>query len=606
MGGQIVGTDQAAFMELSLVGTALIILIVLALLAYVYKLMQDKKKIIEPLNKKLDAFSKVFDTSKDAVFMLTGTDKIVYANKSVIKLFDLSDNYMSKKTEIDLKVKIKKDWTNWDQFLLNTDNDEEGTKSFTKSSLLSSDKRIGEIPVNIHIDTFFIEDEKHKIISFENIKKEKDNETLSFLHKLTKLPNQDRALVDLNILYSKTHLQNGKIALVLLNIDNFSRLRSVIGYEQADNVFVKVAQYLTSLGNANSFMPYHTHHNNFLLIVTNVNSIEGVTTLVKSIQKELTSFYKMGNTDLYLTASAGISIYPDSGPTLKLLDNAYKALSYAEKNGYGQAHVYMPDDESHEFDELMLLNQMNPALENEEFEIYYQPIIDTKLEKIVAAEALLRWNHPQHGIIHPDIFIPLMEKTGFVTKIGQYTLRKVLKQQKQWEQFNFGKVEISINTTLLEIEAEGFAENVANQLKEFGVSPKLLKYEIVEGSATANEKLARKQFVALKNLGVQVALDNFGVENTSFSYLKKFPADTLKINKVLMGNILKSEEDQRIVKAIIDLAHGLGLNIVAEGIDTKQKYELAVSYGCDFAQGFYFAKPLPVFEFQTLLVSNDK
>jgi polar amino acid transport system substrate-binding protein len=194
-----------------------------------------------------------------------------------------------------------------------------------------------------------------------------------------------------------------------------------------------------------------------------------------------------------------------------------------------------------------------------------------------------------------------MEKTGFVIELGKYILEEVLKQQKRWELFKFKQIGISINLTLLEIESEGFVENVAKQLQLHQVSPELIKYEITEGSAMISEELTRKQFMALKKLGIPIALDDFGTGYTSFSYLKKFPADILKIDKTLIDYILTNKEDQRIVKAMIELAHNLGVKIVVEGIENKRMCELISSFGADYMQGYYFSRPLPVFEFQKLL-----
>jgi len=248
-----------------------------------------------------------------------------------------------------------------------------------------------------------------------------------------------------------------------------------------------------------------------------------------------------------------------------------------------------------------LTSAVHDAIGKEEFEVYYQPIVRTKDHEVVAAEALIRWKHPIHGYIPPDLFIPMLEKSGSIIELGRYVLSEVLKQQKRWEMFKFKPIEVSINMSLLEIESDGFVEHVTQQLMEHQVPPELIKFEITEGTAMENESQADRQLHGLKKLGVSLSLDDFGTGYTSFSYLKQFPADILKIDKSLVDYVLINEEDQRIVKAMIDLGHTLGMKIVVEGIENQKMAEMLASFGCDYLQGYYFGKPQPAYEFQELI-----
>jgi len=603
--GTLSASLQQLFSQLTAGNIFLFSFIILFLLIYIYAFNKSKEKVKHSIEKKVEAFQKAFDISEDAILMLSDQNEVVYANRSMMKLLNLREKGISKPLSIIPKIKVKSDWVTLDQLVKdNNKGIEEKMQSFLQTKLLIDDKSVEEIPINLYLDTFPMDDKYQHwctIVSIHNLSKEQEKTALGYRHKLTKLPNQAQALHDLNALYSKIHLKDQKLALVMLDIDNFSKLRSIIGHEQANIILIKVADYLNALAKEHDFSVYHTYHNNFLLTIPDINSSDEVLSIVRKIQKRLASFYKMEDARLHLTASVGISIYPDSGPTLNLFDNAYKALAQAEKNGYGRVHIYIPGDMQHDYNELILHNEMHEALKKDEFEVYYQPIVNAKNKEVVAAEALIRWNHPKYGLIPPVVFIPLMEKTGFVIELGRYILEEVLKQQKRWELFKFKQIEVSINITLLEIESEGFVENVAKQLQFHQVNPELIKYEITEGSAMISEELTRKQFLALKKLGIPIALDDFGTGYTSFSYLKKFPADVLKIDKTLVDYILTNKEDQRIVKAMIELGHNLGVKIVVEGIENKRMYELIASFGCDFMQGYYFSKPLPVFEFQKLL-----
>ncbi len=581
----------------------LIGLIILLTPIYIYSLRTEKKTLQEMIESKVKVLQKAFDISEEAILILSDKQEVIYANKTMIKLLKLGEDFMQNPLQIMPKVEVKKSWIELGELIKKREeSSQKKMHLFLQTKLLISDR--DEIPINLYIDSSAIDNEYKiwwNIISIHNLSKEKESASATYRHKLTNLPNQSQALMDLNALYSKVHLDNKKLALVLINIDNFSQLRAIIGYEQANVILIKFAKYLEQRAKASSFYVYHTFHNDFLLAVPAVESSDEVIMLSKQLQEQLVSFYKMEDVRLYLTASIGISIYPESGSTLNLFDNAYKALAKAQKSGHGRISIYKADVQKHGYDELILYNEMHEALEKNEFELHYQPIIEVKNKEIVAAEALIRWRHPKFGLIPPDVFIPMMEKTGFIVEIGRYVLEEVIKQQKRWELFKFKQIEVSINMSLLEIEAEGFVENVTKQLADHQINPELIKFEITEGSAMSNEGQVDTQLLELKNLGVAIALDDFGTGYTSFDYLKKFPADVLKIDKTLVDYILVNEEDQRIVKAMIELGHNLGMKIVVEGIENERMVKMIASYGCDYMQGYHFSKPVPVFEFQKLL-----
>ncbi len=580
-------------------------IIIIFLLIRTFGLSREKEKLKWLIENKVNAFQKAFDISEDAILILSDNNEVVYINTPMVKLLDLKKDFMLKPLEKMPKFKIKQNWIALDELIKESSRtSKEKMHAFLQSKLLRENEAEEEIPVNLYIDGSLMNYNDKiwcNIISMHDLRKEEERITSSRQHKLTKLPNEEQALLDLNAFYSKIHLEEQKFALVLISIDNFSMLRSIVGYEQLNKVLIRFSKYLEHLSKRLSFSVYHTLHNNFLLKIPHINDTNEVLDLVKEIQKELVSFHKMKDVNLYLTAAVGISIYPDSGQARQLLDYAYRALTEAEQRGQGRIHIYMPEKVEHEYDKLMLFNELHEAFEKDEFEVYYQPIVSTKTAKVVAAEALIRWQHPKHGLIVPDVFIPIMEKTGLIIELGQYVLEEVLKQQKRWEMFKFNQIEVSINVTLFEIETDGFVENIQGKLQEHQVYPELIKFEITEGTAMVSEEKTNKQFRALKKLGVGLSLDDFGTGYTSFGYLKKFPADTLKIDRSLVRYILTNQDDQRIVKAMIELGHNIGMKIVVEGIENKRMVEMITSLGCDYMQGYYFAKPIPVFEFQKML-----
>lgn len=570
---------------------------------HLYSLKRERKKLIETINNNVKVFQKAFDIAEEGMLILSNKNKIIYANKMMRTILNLSKDFQLTTLRNMPHVKVKKEWVQLNKFI-ESEKSRLSEKALIFPQSYFKTEHNDEIIINLHIDTMHTdssEAEYYYIITIQDLTKVQEISRLGYRHKLTNIPNQLQALQDIPSLFSKIHLENNKIALVLLSFDNFTRLRSVIGYEQANEVIIRFSKYLGSITSELTVNTYHTFDNHFLLTVSNIESIETVEHLVSKIQEQLASFYKIENENLHLTVSAGIAVYPDSGHTRVLLNNAYKALAQAEKEGNGKVSVYLPTERDHDYDILKLYNDMQKGLDNGEFEVYYQPIIDPNGVEIVAAEALIRWNHTELGLIPPDIFIGLMEKTGFIIKLGKYILEEVLKQQKRWELFEFKRIPVSINVSMVEIATGEFVAHVNKQLRYHQLHPEVIKFEITEGMAMIGEAKTEQYFHDLKKLGVGLSLDDFGTGYTSFSYLKKFPADNLKIDKSLVDNIMIDEEDQRIVRAMIELGHSLDMKVVVEGIETKNMMELLASYGCDLMQGYYFSKPLQVFEFQKLL-----
>ena len=575
-------------------------LIFLLINFYIYQ--KKKKSLQQFVDEKIQIYKNIFDVSEEAILMLSNENIILYANKPMISLLGLQKDFISSTLDMP-QIKTNKEWQTLDKLLKKNSTISEKMQIFTHSSLLLAQSE-EEIPVNLYLSSSYL-DVKYKmpctIITINDLRKEKEQELLGTQHKLTKLPNQTKALSDLNALFAKLHLGEKKIALAIMNIDNFSTLRSIVGYEQSNIILIKFAKYLDDLAKELSFSVYHTVHNNFLLTMPNIDSSTDVISIMNQIQDELISFYQMENSKLHLTASVGIAIYPDNSTTLNLLDNAYKALVQAETSGLGRIEIYRAREIEHKHDELKLYNDMHQALEKNEFEVYYQPIVESVSKEVVAAEALIRWHHPQHGLIAPYVFIPIMEKTGLIVELGEYILEEVLKQQKRWELFKFKQIEVSINLSLIELETGKFVEYVSQQLGKHQISPSLIKFEITEGIAMISEDQTSRQLLELRELGIGISLDDFGTGYTSFSYLKKIPATILKIDRSLVINIVNSKEDQRIVKAMIELGHNLGMKIVVEGIEDEEMFNMMVDFESDYIQGYYFSKPLPVFEFQKLL-----
>jgi len=547
-------------------------------------------------------YDEILDISRDSIVMLDEKNKVVYINENMKKLLGFENKDVPKNFPMFTIIKngIK---TTLDEILKSVRINPYKNLTFFDDLIIDISNRKSSIRLYVSqykpID--FLAKKQARIIVIRDNKDQKEKEKLEQKHKLTNLSNHIKLQKDLQNIFVKLHLHDHKIALAVMEIDNFSSLRAIIGYESANNILITFANYLNSISSEFSFSVYHTMHNSFIILLNDINNETDIYSLLNLIQEKLKSLYKMENSILHLTASVGISLYPDNSSTGELLDNAYKALVQSESKGHGWIQMYKLVKKEHGYDELKLYNDMHSALKRNEFEIYYQPIVDSKTKQIISAEALIRWKHPTHGMVRPDIFIPIMEKTGFIIKLGRYILEEVIKQQKRWELFKFKQIPVSINLSLAELEKDSFVRSVEIQLKNHNVSSELIKYEITEGLAMENEERTNQQLKELRQMGINILLDDFGTGYTSFSYLKKIPANIVKIDRSLVINILTNETDQGITQAIIDLTHSIGMKVVVEGVEDEHMFNMLRDMGADYIQGYYISKPVPVFEFQKFL-----
>lgn len=582
----------------------LCILIVCILLVIWFVLYKKYKAFQKQMITDIEMFKKAFDISEDAIMILSGDNKIYYTNRALQSLFSFQNHSMGQLPDPIPRIKIDQEWVPFDQFLRNllAQQQTEKMHRFTHTSL-SIKPDDPSIPVNLYVGRSEVDDRnRYHIVAIHDLSQEYDCSETAYRHPLTKIPNQLQAKTDLSKLFSKIHLHHKKLALMLVEIDNMSQIRAMIGYEKSENILIKFAQYLEKFAQDNTFYVYHMFSDTFLLCLPVIVETDEAVSAARALQKELRSLYRINGVPFHLTASIGICVYPDSSTTMTLLDNAYKALNEAKKQGYGHIYLYTQTEFEKRYDEIELFNTVHEAIGNHEFEIYYQPIVRAANSEIVEAEALIRWKHPTQGYIPPDIFIPILEKSGFIVDLGRYVFTEVLKQQKRWELFKFKPITVSINTSILEIEAEGFVENIAEQLSIYQISPEYLRIEITQGAVIQNETLVERKLLALKKQGISITIDDFGTGyNSSFLHIKKFSAQTLKIDKSLVEHILDSKDDRLLVKSMIELGHKLGMKIVVEGIHNRNIAELIASYGCDYLQGYYFGKPQPAYEFQELI-----
>ena len=551
-------------------------------------------------DKTKDIYRDIFLDSEDAMLIVNNSAEIIDSNNKFNELIQHD-------REVLLSVKMF-EVTNGDIYSL-----EELLAIFQKRRDTLSDFSVDSRLVNneeiLSLQILFMgassenEDKDRICLTFRDMAQKYQMRSLSTHDLITNLPNQKEAFKDIAYYINKSQSANDSFCLLLLSIDNFIGMRAHLGYQATDVLVVQIAKNLQLLVDEVDGSLYQMTRNNFLLLIPNIDTYEEVETFGKTIKTDLTRMLEDHTKNINLTFAIGATLFPNSAIGVECLVNyTCQALFEANQKGDGQtvidtSKIVTSDD----MDESMLHREMQKGLEENQFLLYYQPLFNMSTGKISGAEALVRWNHPERGFISPSLFIPLAKKTGFIVQLGKFIIKQAIKQQKQWEIFNFKDIEIAINITLREIETGGLVAYIEDEFKLHAVKQKLIRFEIPENVAMINTGIAKREFEALKDLGVSLSLDNFGLGQSSVTCLRSLPLDALKIDYSFILDIVDNLEHQKIVKTMIELGHNFDLNVVASGIENAKIYALLKSYGCDTAQGFYLSKPLPAFEFQEMI-----
>jgi EAL domain-containing protein (putative c-di-GMP-specific phosphodiesterase class I) len=335
--------------------------------------------------------------------------------------------------------------------------------------------------------------------------------------------------------------------------------------------------------------------------MSNINAIENSTDMAEEILEVLTKPFIVEGYELYITASMGISIYPYNGETAEaLVKNADTAMNFVKGEGRNNYLLYAPSMDDTAIEQIELENDLRKALAKEELVLHYQPLVQVESGSIIGMEALLRWNRPGSGILQPNKFIPIAEETGMIISIGEWVLNRACRQNKEWQKAGYPKIRMSVNISPRQFEQSNFVETVKSALRATGLDASYLELEITE-DVIKNVAKASETLKKLKEIGVKISLDDFGTGYSSLSYLKKLPIDTLKIDKSFVTDLTMSEREVALTTAVINMGHNLKLQVLAEGVETKEQLTLLKDYKCDVVQGFYYSRPVNPETFEKLL-----
>lgn len=380
----------------------------------------------------------------------------------------------------------------------------------------------------------------------------------------------------------------------------------MFGHSKGDLLLKEVASVLKKCLNVSDHV-FRFSGDEFVLLCFNIKTREQAIKLAEKIMDAFIEIFIIDDYQLHITASVGILLYNENPTNYEnCLIYADNAMYKAKANGRNGYVIYDSSLRESFIDKLTLKMDMEKALENNEFMLYYQPQVDIRNGNIIGAEALIRWMHKEKGIIFPDEFIPIAEETGLISKIGEWVLGEACSQLKKWQSIDLGLLKVSVNLSAQQFLKSDITEVIKNILSKTGLEPKYLELEITE-SMTMEVNYAIRKLRELRQLGVSISIDDFGTGYSSLNYLKKFPVNYLKVDKSFVRDIMHDKSDANIVSTIISMAHNMGLEVIAEGVEDKQQLRFLKLRNCDFVQGYYFSRPIPAefFEKEFNNIQND-
>ena len=432
------------------------------------------------------------------------------------------------------------------------------------------------------------------------IKHQEEIYNLAYYDPTTSLPNRTYFVEELKSAIEDGSNDKNNLAILFLDIDKFKHINDTLGHDIGDYILKLLGKRLTKLAKKQNLVA-RVGGDEYYMLVNAYESLEDITDLANTIIDDFKEPYYIREYTLYLTTSIGIATYPDGGMDVNtLIKNADLALYKSKELGGNTYYIYGEEIKSKGLEKMMLLNQLRHALEYDELLLYYQPQIEISTGKIRGVEALVRWQHPEKGLLFPDEFIPLAEESGIIIPMGEWILKKACVDARKWEDEGH-EIVVSVNISSKQFQYRDFLNEVINAIYVSGISPDHLTLEITESIAISDMEHTLKILKSLRSIGVSVAIDDFGTGYSSLSYLNDMNVNELKIDKSFIWDIEKNEKNKMISNTIILLAKQLGLQVIAEGIENLEQLSILKEMECDIAQGYYFSRPIPLEKIDAIL-----
>ena len=388
-----------------------------------------------------------------------------------------------------------------------------------------------------------------------------------------------------------------KVALMVLDIDRFKAINDFLGHDAGNRMLVAVAERLTRHLRGTDTV-CRQGGDEYLLLLTNLAEPDAVVTFLGELQNSFREPFRIDETEMAISVSVGVTMYPEDGADFgTLLRKADMAMYRAKDAGRNSYRFFNEEMNDAVIEQATLHAGLRRGLEAGQFALYYQPQIEVATGRLVGAEALIRWNHPDLGLVSPARFIPVAEETGLIVEIGDWVLREACREAARWIALGLPELRVAVNLSALQFKRGDIEKSVAGAIETSGIEPYMLELELTESILISDTENILSTVKRLKSMGVRLSIDDFGTGYSSLSYLKRFEVDKLKIDQSFIRDLATDPEDAAIVRAIIQMARSLGLRTVAEGVETQDVLDHLRLFHCDETQGYFHARPLPAADF---------
>ena len=434
--------------------------------------------------------------------------------------------------------------------------------------------------------------ESHKLTEqIEMAKVQMDH--LAYHDVLTDLPNRMLLQDRLNQAIEVAHRQDRRLALMYMDLDRFKHINDSLGHTVGDHLLQSVAKRLVGCVRQSDTVS-RQGGDEFVVLLPLIEQAEDAALSAQKMLAALTQPHHVDGNDLHVSVSIGISVYPDDGRDAQtLIKCADTAMYYAKESGRNNYKFFEPEMNARAVKRQTVEASLRRALEAQEFVLYYQPKINLESGAIVGVEALIRWQHPERGLLSPDEFVSIAEDCGLILPIGRWVLQEACRQARAWQMDGLPPITVAVNTSALEFRAKDFLNNLRATLAETRLEPRYLELELTESVLMRDAESADSVLHALAELGVKLAIDDFGTGYSSLSYLRRFPIDVLKIDQSFVKHMGGNPDDATIVSAVISMGKSLKQRVIAEGVETSEQYGFLRAQQCDEGQGYYFGRPVP-------------
>jgi diguanylate cyclase (GGDEF)-like protein/PAS domain S-box-containing protein len=421
--------------------------------------------------------------------------------------------------------------------------------------------------------------------------------------ELTGLPNRVLLVDRIKQAMLRSKRDRTRVAILFFDLDRFKLINDSFSHQAGDEVLKTVSKNLCAVCREQDTLA-RIGGDEFVMVLQDLKTVENIVDIADKLLSTINKPFIISHKEITMTTSVGISIYPQDGDKIEvLMRNADLAMYHAKELGANQIQFYTSELNQRSLKRLEQESELRIAILNNEFFLYYQPQFDVVKKKVIAIEALIRWQHPVKGVILPLDFIPLAEEIGLIVPIGEWVIRTACEQNKKFQDMGIPPVRVAVNVTTPQIRQPHFIKMVKRILQETGLRPEYLELELTENIIVNNAKIIHV-LSELREIGIQIALDDFGTGNSSLNYLRKIPIDRLKIDRSFIENINTNRNDEVIIRAIITMANSLNLEVIAEGVETQNQLQFLKSQECNEIQGYYLSEPLSVDELKEMLMNK--